>query len=190
MSYCCVQHADGDLPSLAVERVKQAPGAVTRVRLEVSPLVPPSIAPSERITTCAKGVRSQLGLTDAQLTIDAGAYSCCVSRSGGGLRLQWVPSGSSAGLSSHTVLLPDGLPTDIYYFAPPMACGFGASVSGELRPLPSDAPAAANVAPVPRFPRCRLEFDWDKTNYMAYAHTAEQIRFASRVVSVCPRWGH
>ena len=75
-------------------------------------------------------------------------------------------------LMQHTVVLPDGLPADIFYFAPPMACGsaaalylwltlwhpsmahsaygrrFGASVSGELRAL-----VLADGPPVPRFPR-------------------------------------
>ena len=106
-------------------------------------------------------------------TLSTGSYLCHISRHGDakGLRLQWEPVSTKSQqvrcgpsvaplwplcdttlqmqeLMQHTVVLPDGLPADIFYFAPPMACGFGASVSGELRAL-----ASADGPPVPRFPR-------------------------------------
>ena len=151
-AYCRVYHFEGDSPSRSVRQLRNADGCFSRAELE----------------------KVQDQLRNQSLALTAGSYVCHVSKygDGKGLMLQWEPTKS--GLTSHTVVLPDGLPTDIFYFAPPMACGFAASIFGELRELTPEQRESSFSTPEPRFPRCRLEFDWPE-DYMSYLHTPDDI---------------
>jgi hypothetical protein len=144
---------EGDTPSNAVLRVKRADGAVTRAHLESAaallgtlwhclcpPVATAILTPQSRragLTDPVDGLvplphQPARGRQGPEAAVGARLHQVAAGKLGlpsvapsvVPLQIHQCPTLHKQELMQHTVLLPDGLPTDIFYFAPPMACGY------------------------------------------------------------------
>ena len=179
LAYCRTEHFVGDHPSQVIQHLVSSPSLVYASKI-------------------AQALKQQ-----QSIELPAGAYTLRAEQPSKDLKhvvLRWDPVNESAKsdstgelLRSHTVHYWQGLPDDMQFVIAPSDCGFGLSVSGDLRPLTIgenvDHSVGCPVAAVPRFAVGRLEFDHvaPYTDYIDTPSTTRAKFEHGQIVQTCVR---